>query len=507
MRSWAVAAAVVVVCALNGACARSGSSDPPPLPMADFDTPKPLALQPGAVLADRAVSNSADVEDGQVTLPTGGDNDAFVAKLQVGTVFAGDRDTASPDLTTSKNPYGFLRRVVSIDRAPDHVVIHTQQAYLPELFEEGDLVWDPKSPRGSIFDGAAGGLVTNSLRPLDNGPQTSGGSGAVSPDVQLSDPMGSDVSFAPIVSLSNSRVGIDAAFTGEIQLREAFGLPYGVQRASARLDLDPVVSTDVTIGVKVSTNARYAFGGALYQKWDTPSIPIPIAGPIPMTVRLLGRVSCGISIADSFTGTVRVWLRGHAAAGFVYSGGFDIQSSSDPPTLTPGIDFLGATGKASLIGTCSVQAVIAVLAFDAAGMEGAIGPYVSLEGDVCVSDGANGLNPGFALFEQHGVAANIDGRLQVPGLGSPSVVQNIFNFVGGNAEKSKPAYLVGDSSTCAPKAPDSCADKPNGLYCSQLAPFSAYQCQAGDIVSGQQCNNGQKCVGPNGAGATTIQCQ
>ncbi len=504
MRRLAVAAGLAVVCLAGGACSSGAGSDAPPaFDKPDFDTPKPLALRADALTADRSVSNPATVEDGQVTLPTGGANDAFLAKVQIGTVIAGDRDTATPDLTKSKNPYGFLRRVIGIDRSADHVVLHTQQAYLNELFKEGDLVWDPQHPRASIFDGASGVVTTNSLRPQDNGPQSSGGSGAVDANTELDDEEhNSNIQFRPVISLSNSRVGVDTTFTGELQIREFMGLPYGVSRASARLDLDPVVSTDITYGVKVQT-AQNAFGGALYKQWESPSIPIPIGGPIPLTVRLFARVVCSVQVSGAIELTSRVWLRGHTAAGFVYNGGFDIQPTSDAPTLTAGHDFLGVTGKASLVGQCALQGVIGVMAFDALGLQGAFGPYASVEADVCASDGSAGVNGGFALWEQHGLEVDVGGRLQVPGLGEPSVEKDIFGF---KPVKSAPNYFVGSKATCLPKAPDSCADKPNGLYCSTLAPYGAYQCNAGVVAGGQQCSSGQKCVGPNGGGST-IQCQ
>jgi thermolysin len=52
----------------------------------------------------------------------------------------------------------------------------------------------------------------------------------------------------------------------------------------------------------------------------------------------------------------------------------------------------------------------------------------------------------------------------------------------------------------APMTADSCDGKADGVYCSSLAPFSAYVCQGGSIAGGQQCPNDASCVGPNGAG-------
>lgn len=129
------ASVLMVLASLSlGACGSSGSDDPPPLDAPDFDTPKPLSMRPEAVTASKHFSDTLVAEDGQLTIPVGaadpgGLNDAVIAKLKIGTVLAGNRDTASPILADSKNAYGFLRRVIDIDRSvPDKVVIHTQQA-------------------------------------------------------------------------------------------------------------------------------------------------------------------------------------------------------------------------------------------------------------------------------------------------------------------------------------------------------------------------------------------
>lgn len=503
-------AALALASLFFGACSAENGDPPPFATGSEFDEPRPLELRPDAVKADQHFSDTATVEDGKVTVPVGaadptGSNEAVLAKLKVGSVLAGNRDTASAVLASSKNAYGFLRRVLEIERRADEVVLHTQQAYLDELFSEGDLVWDAEHPRGSIFDETGGGLIKQSLKPLaNNGAGSNSGSGQVAANAEIEDTASDkSVKFRPKVSLSNARVGMDAKFTGELKIRKVIGIPLGVKRASARLDLDPVVSADLTYGVKVQSTSS-ALGGALHGKWESPSLPIPIGGPIPLTVRLRAEVTCSVMAAGTITATSRVSLRGHTAAGFKYDGGFDIDPIYEPPTLEAAHDFLGVTGKASLIGECAVQGVVSLLAFDAVGLEGAVGPFAALHADACVTgSAASGVSGGFTLWEQHGLRVDVDGRLQVPGLGSPSVTKDLFGF---KPLKSDPKYFVGSKETCKLPSKDSCVDKPNGLYCSELATYSAYQCESGQIVSGQQCAPGKTCSGPNGSG-TKIQCK
>ncbi len=56
-----------------------------------------------------------------------------------------------------------------------------------------------------------------------------------------------------------------------------------------------------------------------------------------------------------------------------------------------------------------------------------------------------------------------------------------------------------------PPQKDSCVGRADGLYCSQLVDFSAFECTGGAISGGEQCPGGMKCAGPNGPG-TMIVC-
>lgn len=57
----------------------------------------------------------------------------------------------------------------------------------------------------------------------------------------------------------------------------------------------------------------------------------------------------------------------------------------------------------------------------------------------------------------------------------------------------------------APAGPDSCDGRPDGIYCSSLAAYSAFECQGGTIALGHQCPDGKTCKGPNGPGALVCQ--
>jgi hypothetical protein len=88
----------------------------------------------------------------------------------------------------------------------------------------------------------------------------------------------------------------------------------------------------------------------------------------------------------------------------------------------------------------------------------------------------------------------------------PSVdklVQGAKNII---TPPSPPTNIV--NGDAGPPIKDTCVGKADGIYCSELAAFSAIQCCNHSICGGQQCAGGTsaKCVGPNGPG-TMIVCQ
>ena len=151
---------------------------------------------------------------------------------------------------------------------------------------------------------------------------------------------------------------------------------------------------------------------------------------------------------------------------------------------------------------CELLAVPVLLAFDSVGLKGEVGPYVSLTANACVnySKPANDVDAGFNLYEQHGLAGEFKGRVQVPFLGAGKD----FDLISVRALKSDEKYLVGNASTCEIKLVDSCKGRPDGFFCSVQDPYSGIVCEGGQIASGLQCAETQKCVGGT---PTSIDCE
>lgn len=337
----------------------------------DFAAEKPVALRSGggAIKVPQAFANVVLVQGDRLIVPRTLATERVLDTLKPGTVIAGNRDVLATDLAVSKNPSGFLRKVVSLSAGTEGAIITTTRAYLNELLEEGDLVFSATSPGVSIFEDAP--AISQGLT-LAGPSGRSSGSGETNANVVMRGPTGS-VRFSPMVTLSNSKVALGAKVEGKIQLRRVLGAPLGVQRANLRLDVDPTVVADVEIGGKLSS-AQSEVGGTLNETWEGPSVPIPVGGPIPLTLRLRPEVGCRITAKGEGTVTTRVTMTGHVSAGIAYLGGADLRTTSDPPRLETKHELVGLLGKAGLAGECTLQAVVSLLAFDAIGIEAKVGP-------------------------------------------------------------------------------------------------------------------------------------
>jgi hypothetical protein len=243
------------------------------------------------------------------------------------------------------------------------------------------------------------------------------------------------------------------------------------------------------------------------QSWRGRGVLIPIAAPIPITLRFEPEVKCAINVGAQMAVTVGATIGAHAEAGFEGDAGFthfDFSDLSQGPSMNGGLTLKSVTGKATLQVECKLLAVPVLLAFDAAGIEGKVGPYVQLNADVCSAlspEGPAGDNGGFTLSEEHGLTGEFNGRIQIPLIGQGKS----FELLGVSVPLTQPNYIIGNAQTCDVRQVDSCVGKSDGLHCSEVAAYSAIVCQGGQILSGVQCAEmTQRCTGGT---PEAIQCQ
>jgi hypothetical protein len=504
--------AALVVVAIASGCSSSSSDSAPPLPQnADFDTPMQAKMKPGAFKANQHFANTVDVQDGQIVVPNDDANQQTLSKIQVGSVIAGNRDTATADLTMSKNPYGFLRKVDAITPGDNGtVILTTEQAAIDDWMDEGDILIGAGVP--SMFDdidpSAPAPQSVHILGGSSSGstPSTSSEAGSIEGDA-ITDAT-KKLTVRPFASISNVSFALNPKLDGDLKIRKTFWVPTGIKEAKLVLTMDPAVSADLEVGVRV-TGGGTAIGGpngyplaSMSKSWSGKSIVIPLDAGIPVTVRFEPQLQCTISLQGSTSVKFRAELKMHAAAGFDYDG--SLHDLSVPPTFDP--NFLHwVSGKVELDGSaeCDLLMVPAVLAFDAIGLQGKVGPYVALNAQACVVYDAttSTTTEGLAAYEQHGLVGEFGARVQVPIFSWGKS----FDLVTWHGLKSNPFYFLGSSKTCSVHSADSCAGKADGFYCSQLASYSGFYCEGGSLVEGLQCDDPtQKCKSGT---KTSITCQ
>jgi hypothetical protein len=526
---------LVALAALVAAAPGCSSSDNgPPKPQTeddlDWNTPHPIVLRQDAVLAPQAISNSVVLSDNQIEIPTTGADltvvNGWIGKLDVGKVIAGDRDSRSLD--TSTNSTGFLRRITAISKLPDKVVLTTTRANLPDLIEDGDLVFDPANPTGSIFSDLSGLVKTQSLHPLGGTAAPAGEPSSGSGEGHGSGRLKTDVGGGPFVSFDVQSVKVNAGFTGTIKFRKWWKIPTGVERAAAKLTLDPEILADFDAGYNLG--AGIASGATKEGEEKFASIPVPMGGPIPINLRLEMSFGCRVSATGQFAAHGSLEGRGHAAGGFDYQNG-NMTNTSEGPTFDSNMTVSNVNGKASFALDCGPSVGIKLLAFDGIGLEGKIGLYGNITGEFCaIYDVKTGnTKTGFDAFYHFGPRMELSGLLQVPLLGAEFFNYGLLSWETHTENR----YIVGDKHTCEfeeeakdagsdSEVPvdtktllqqaktdfagfDSCKGRQDGIYCSELSDYGSIVCQGEQILYGLQCPSPGKCTGPNGPG-TQLYC-
>lgn len=71
-------------------------------------------------------------------------------------------------------------------------------------------------------------------------------------------------------------------------------------------------------------------------------------------------------------------------------------------------------------------------------------------------------------------------------------------------EGTRPPAGDAGGGAAPPSQPDSCEGRANGIYCSVSAPYSAYECNGGQVFGGHYCAGEKTCTGPNGPGKSIV---
>lgn len=416
-------------------------------------TRMPARFDRSSVNVDQSFANTARVEETRIVVPTA-QNRATIARIKVGSIIAGNRDMRTTNLAKSKNPYGFLRRVTAIQVEDPTTVIETVRAELSDWISDGDLVFSDKT---SVFPDANYDATALDIQPLDNNGSGGSGSGTSSIDISMEGDLfdaADGFRVKPYVKIANSNVTLNAKHDGYFRIRKSRWFPKGAEYRS-HLVLDPVVRADITAGVVLATHERIAerkisANVSWERSWRVNTVPIPLGGPIPVTLRFSPEVSCKITAEGAALATVHTEAKAHAAVGFEGRASlskFDYTDLSETPSSQWSFKLIGVEGRAGVEAECAVYAVASVMLFDTAGIEGKVGPRIELHADACGSYNVNTkkFDGDFRLYEQHMLALDFGARVQLPFLGTGKS----FRLKRFNLLNTPPNYFLGDEEMCS----------------------------------------------------------
>lgn len=407
---------------------------PPDDAGAEDEDREPLVVDENARLAPRGISDSAIVGANSVSFPSTEETRTWAASLEPGRVIAGNRDTTT-SFERSKNPLGFLRKVVSV-RMGDPIVIATEPADLTDLMQ-GDLRFDDPSMPSIFPDAPVARILPSSLRPLDDTSTGTGSSNGVSTTLQFDGGLR--------VSMSNGNFSFGASLKGDYELKKKWFVPTGVKTAFAELTLKPSIRFDIDVDAEGSVKETKGVDliEANKKEVELPGIPMIPVGPIPLTVSIKPVFECSAGMSG------KVHVNATASAGAEFVGGFRYQSGegltthkTGPSFQPPSVTVNSYEGGGILSASCAVKVSVGVYAFDVLGISAAVGPDSKIEVKLC-GDSKSGAAASISRSLNFGVSLNAN--VKVP-FTSVDVVQTpIISPITTSLAKD---YLVGDATTC-----------------------------------------------------------
>jgi hypothetical protein len=403
----------------------------------DFGTPVEFKLQDNALSASHALSDAIMVEESTLRVKKFPWLAAELAQIEAGKVIAGDRSSlVLTDGSESNNGTGFLRKVVSKREEGEFVVIETAPADMEEWIAQGDL-----SLMGESLFGTQA-LSPAQLNVLGASPERDKSSKEATTVFGEERRLG-NAAVKAVFKTSNVSFKLRPDFDGNIQVRKKWFVPVGVKKAWANLNINPILESDIEMGVLFTSNdpkAPAPDAAPLEKRWKGTAVKIPIPGAaIPTTVEFAPTYDCSMEFTGKGTAKMRATVSGSATVGFSYEKG-TFTNTSKEPTFSANVTSRGGVGlELSGSAECTVQLAVRVLLFDAAGIEGRVGPYINLGATGCGTVSA----PKFELAEEHGMKLNFDARVQIPKVGAG---ENFPLFEKKFLKSTN--YLVGNANTC-----------------------------------------------------------
>ena len=457
----------------------------------------------GVVEASPPVARDAVVTEGSITLPYQG-NEGLLDTLKPGTVFYGDRAPGYAE----NNPLGFSMMVDSIAREGDFIVITGRPATIDELFDVLAFETPLQSPpdfKGSYDSGEGGELVEDGVTP------------------QTLSPLDFDTGFNKRTQLSFDfgRMAKGETTNAEGSLAFSGGITVGFNpRGNIRYEKrylglgTPNVRIDLGLGIdfifavcakaegkllagKQKHDGLIAFDDKVSSKplgeIKLPEVFIPVAGPVPVTVKAKPTLFCGVE-----------YTRGLGVAyeyrnSWQFDTAFGIQSGSPFGNWKTGGTGGSHSWEFALQGglkvRCGVQIKTGVYLFNALGAYILLAPGAELgvSGIVKVS-GGTGKQTTATAQACAGADIVVDSKFGLEASIGWVDVNKEFPL-GEPFRAPLPFPLRACASNEQPN--DDCVGKEDGWYCSEINSAGSFKCAGGAKVGGNACPSNKYCATEN----------
>lgn len=416
-----------VLAVLASGCSDSESSSPP----ADI----PPVVADNAFVVSASQSDAVAVETDQLVFPAAGNEDLLDRKA--GDVIVGRRSTTAD----SKNPYGFLRKVKTIAKAGDTIVVTTEAASLSEAIVQGKtatVVTQNVSPQG--MGGLLGGEVSLSGKVLDS--PTFGVKAKVSQG---------HLKFTPKFD-----IGMQFGF---MSVKEFHAIATG--------------TLDVALALEVSSSMAVSEKFVDLTVFEAPPYVLPpqFIGPIPIeeTVRFSVKLTCDLTDKAQFS------IEAGASATSTTSIGARYQNKDWSKVATQSFSWqpIGPNleGKVSGRVRCILKPELALMFYDVAGPFINVGPYVSAGVEV----------PPCKWDIKAGIEGNFGGKVAILDKTLASASLKLFDQSWELASGSCDAADAGAEGGCSLSVP-----APSGWTC-EAAKYGDCKCDCGCGVEDYDC--------------------
>lgn len=411
-------------------------------------------------VADAQFVRDVEVTDDTLVVPKRG-NEHTLSSLHAGVVLVGDRSTAKG----SKNPYGFARRVKRQTTKGNEVTLTTERVAFADLFQRAKFklrVDDTAASHSSI--------ATRDVGTPPNGEParlSKYGIGGLSYGYDTKIKTLGDQTADVKITVSDAYAYVDP--TGASISLEKDGVM--VKTLSADLPFRYDAGLSVCGELSVEKTYDSAIGDKALEKTlldqDIATVTVFVGG-VPVVVSLHAKVDvwCSVDVSGKATIAGRFRTRGAPALHVAWDGGWTSSFDEGGPQNFGTVD---AEAAASAALTCGANGKMGVYLYDTIGLYATLKPSVTLKA-------STGAGTAGAIADRTSMCLGMDGDIATQvGVEAKVLSEQIFDR---NTTPWQKHFEIFDK--CENR--DSCAGRPAGWYCSDLAPYSAFECDENQSI-------------------------